>query len=512
MGDTPLKLADRTISSMLWMFTGTSAQTLMTILVTAILARLLSPVQFGLVSASLLVINFSLIFTQSGMGPALVQKNDLNPLQIRSAFTFSVLTGAFTSAVIWLSAPLLEIMLNTHGIVPILRVLSITFTYQGFAVVAESLLQIKLKFREIALIRLSSYIIGYGVVGVTLAYLHFGVWALISAQIVQTSLQSLCNIILQPHPKRFSLHQKSLKELLWFGGGHTLARIGNYFALFGDKFVTARWLGPYALGLYERSYQFMVMPAALIGNVLQQVLFPALSQVHDRDTLLRVFKRSTSIVSLVTFPISVLCVLLAPDIVHFVLGAKWAEATLPFQILAVGMYFRTSYKIADSFTRSVGAVYKRAWVQWVYALLVFGACIAAQRWGITGISVAVLVALIVNYLLMINLSIGLLSYSWKQYVNIHRSGAGVGVLAGVVTLLDLSICRTLLHLNSITTLVVSLSSVFVIGFALVNKFPGFFLGEEGQWLVTKLKLRYLQKTAFRKEDDNVSVIVSKAGE
>jgi O-antigen/teichoic acid export membrane protein len=507
-----LKLVDKTINGLLWMFAGSSMQTLMTVLVTSVLARLLSPEQFGLVSASLIVINFTMIFSQSGVGPALVQKNNVTPLHVRTAFTFSVLTGFITCAVIWFIAPFLEKLLNTDGIVPILRVLSLTFIYQGFSVVSESLLQIKLKFREIALIRLCSYVLGYGVVGVTMSYHQFGVWSLVFGHIVQTSLQSLANMTLQGHPKRFSFHVRSLKELLWFGGGHTLARLGNYFALFGDKFVTARWLGVAALGLYERSYQFMVMPAVLIGNVLQQVLFPALSQIKEREKLLVAFKRGTVIISLVAMPISVLSLLLAPEIVHVVLGSKWDAATLPFQILAVGMYFRTSYKLADSFTRSVGAVYKRAWVQWVYAVLVFGGCIAGQLRGITGVSVAVLFALFMNYILMMNLSLRLLSYSWTRYLLIHRSGVVTGALSGVVAGFVLWLSRTVFHFHSIVTVAITLISVGIVGLMMASKFPMVFVGEEGLWLIAKLKERILKKTVVRTDGNTVMAVVTKVGD
>jgi O-antigen/teichoic acid export membrane protein len=498
---------------MLWMFTGSSVQTVMTILVTAILARLLSPEQFGVVSASLIIINFTMIFSQTGIGPALVQKSDITTLHIRTAFTFSVFIGMITSAMIWLIAPMLENMMNITGILPVLRILCITFTFQGFSIVAEALLQKDLRFREISMIRLTSYVLGYGVVGVSLAFLSFGFWALIIGHLVQTCIQVFASIILKAHPKRFVMHKKSLKELLWFGGGHTLAKAGNYFALFGDKFVTARWLGPTALGLYERSYQFMVMPAALIGNVIQQVLFPALSKISgDQTKLLKAFTRGTSIVSLIIIPISVVSVLLAPEIIFIVLGSKWQEVTVPFQILAFGMYFRTSYKIGDSFTRSVGAVYKRAWVQWFYAFMVFGGCLGVRSWGITGISVAVLLSLFVNYVLMVNLSLKILSFSWKQYIFIHRGGLIGGAVTGLSAALALMLLHSLGSTSPVINLVVTLLIVLLITGVLVKRFPQFFLGEDGRWLIAKLFQRIQKKNLSKgKKSTQVPPLLQKAG-
>src|SRR5207249_289368 len=152
----------------------------------------------------------------------------------------------------------------------------------------------------------------------------------------------------------------------------------------GDNFVAVKWLGVQALGLYERAYQLMAMPATLLGQVLDDVLFPAMAQIQfDTGRLAVAYRRLVAGMAVMTLPLSAVAVALAPELIYAVLGPKWGDAALPFQVLAVGTLCRASYKVSDSLTRAVGAVYQRAWRQWIYAALALAPewCLGADgRW------------------------------------------------------------------------------------------------------------------------------------
>ena len=140
---------------------------------------------------------------------------------------------------------------------------------------------------------------------------------------------------------------------------------------------------------------------------------------------------------------SVFFLVLAPEIVLLTLGPKWTEVTLPFQILATSLLFRTSYKISDSLTKATGAVYRRAWRQWVYAVLVVLGAFGGQFWGISGVAVGVVTAISTNYLLMAHLSLRLVDISFKDFFEAHIPGAVLGVGAGVSTGITATIGRNL---------------------------------------------------------------------
>src|SRR6185437_7222982 len=165
-----------------------------------------------------------------------------------------------------------------------------------------------------------------------------------------------------PPPRRLALQSQAFKDLAYFGGGFTVARLANYAAVYGDNVVTGRFLGPAALGYYGRAYSLMSAPAYAFGTVLDAVLFPAMAKVQDDPPrLAAAYRRGVALIALVVLPTSAALILLAPEVIRVALGPHWTAAVAPFQILGIGMLFRTSYKMSDSIARSTGVVYRRAW-------------------------------------------------------------------------------------------------------------------------------------------------------
>src|SRR5688572_30526628 len=141
------------------------------------MARLITPAEFGVVSAALLVIGFSGIFAQLGLGPAIVQRPALEPRHLKTAFAASLYFGIVLGVVVWLTAPLVADFFRTAMLAPVLRVLAVSFPLRGLAVVSESLMQRELRFRWLAARELGSYALGFGLVGPLLALQGRGVWA-----------------------------------------------------------------------------------------------------------------------------------------------------------------------------------------------------------------------------------------------------------------------------------------------------------------------------------------------
>src|SRR5262249_39356937 len=190
------------VGHMAWVAWGSAAVALLKVLVLVILTRLLGPADFGLVSAALVVITFSLNFSQLGLGPALVQRPDLTPRHISSAFYASVGFGFLVAAIIWVGSPLIAQFFRMEHLTPVVRALSLVFPITGVSMVSESLLQRELRFRELANRDIYAYGIGYGLVGVVLALLGWGVWALVLAQVAQATVRTA--VLLRSAPVRIS--------------------------------------------------------------------------------------------------------------------------------------------------------------------------------------------------------------------------------------------------------------------------------------------------------------------
>ena len=137
-GARAVSRTDVTVIAWLWMSFGTAIQGLLTVAVLAVLSRLLRPEDFGIVSASLLVVNFSLIFSQLGVGPAIVQHPQLRREHLETGFVCSLLLSFLCVGLLWLLAPLIAIMMHARGVTPVLRVLAWVLVLHGLSVVSES--------------------------------------------------------------------------------------------------------------------------------------------------------------------------------------------------------------------------------------------------------------------------------------------------------------------------------------------------------------------------------------
>jgi len=480
-------LTGRTISGMLWMAWGKGAHAVLQLAVLAALARVLYPADFGVVSAALVVIGFSGIVSHLGLGPAVVQRPVLEPRHIDTALAASFILGLLLGGVIWVGAPTAASFFRESRVEEVLRVLAWVFPLQGLGTVSESLLKRELRFRRLANIDVIAYAAGYGAVGVGLALAGWGIWALVIAHICQSLMKTAMLLISEPPRLRFRIERMAFRELMYFGGGFTIARIANYLAVQGDNLVVGRALGPVALGIYGRAYQLMAAPAHGFGLVVDAVLFPAMAKVQsDKPRLATAYRRGVALIALIVLPVSGALMVVAPEVIQFVLGPRWTEVTIPFQILAIGMLFRTSYKMSDSLARSTGAVYRRAWRQIVYAALVIGGAWVGGAWGLAGVSWGVLAAVTVNFLLMAHLSLEVAEMRWRDFAGAHLPSMA---LAAVVTPAVWAAATALRHWEASPSVIVIVAAVItaLTPLLLVWSAPSAFLGADGQWMLGALR-------------------------
>lgn len=478
---------ERVLAGWMWLSTSSGLQGALTVLTVAILARLLTPADFGVVTAALLASNFSRLIPEGIVGAALVQRLELRPAHVRTALTIALATGVATVGLLWWLAPAVGAFFRIPALPPVLRALACIQPVFAIGVVPEALLRRALRFRTVAHARAMSAAVGYGGLGITLAVLGARQWALVGAIAGQVVVMTLFVLRAERCPLRPGFERRAAVELMNFSGGFLLARIGNYSAGNADDLVVARWLGPTALGVYDRAYQLMAAPAMLLGQALDEVLFPAMAQVQtDRPLVARAYARAVGAVGLLMLPASVVLAILAPEIVLLLLGASWIAVAAPLRILALGLLFRTSYKISDSFARALGAVYRRAWRQWAFAGLVFAGALIGRHWGPPGVACAVVVALAANFLLQAHLILRLVAMEWGRFARVHGPGFRLALLAGGPTWLGAAAGRSLLQLPPAGTLLLALGLTLAVVWASLAAGGSRLLGPENDWLLKRV--------------------------
>lgn len=413
-----------TVRGFAWAFTGTVSQALLQVGSMVVLARLLTPAEFGAAAAAGLIVGLCKVVAQMGVGPALVQRKSLNDEEISAAFYVSVLLSVLLAVVLFFGAPLFNRLVGLPADSSLLRLLTLALVLAGMAAAPMGLLQRALRFRAMAAIDVLAF--GPATIGVsvTLAALGHGAVSIVWGQIAGGVVTAVgYHLLTRPplRPATPSSTWRSVRPLLRFGSWYSASQLGNWSALNADNFVTANMLGPAPLGIYTRAYNLLAQPANVIGSAADKALFPAMAKVRDDGARLRTaYVRSASLVALVTLPSSALLFVLAPEIVLLLLGDRWTAVVTPLQVFALVLLPRASYKISGSLTRATGAVAGGAWRQWLYAAVVLVACSVGSRWGVNGVAAGASIAIVLHFLVMLRFSArvspGLMGGVLRMYV------------------------------------------------------------------------------------------------
>lgn len=398
---SPAPLGAATMSGMLWLLSGTLVVALCRVGVLVVYARLLDPHDFGIIAAVGIVVECGRLFAVSGINQVIVQRATLSELEINTAFTANMVSALVMAALLCALAGPVANLFGMPGAEPILWAASLIFPTLALSSISAKLLERDHAFARLARSDVATYIAAHLLAGIPLALAGAGVWSLVIAQILAAALRSLLLIRAHPHRLRPGFSVAAWREMMRTGWGYSMQRFANFVAMKGDYFVVGATLGPVALGFYERAYALMNISTSVIGSSLSTVLFPAFSRMNgDRDRQRAAYLRCLAAAALLFFPVSMVAIVLAPEIVGFLFGGKWDAIVLPFQILAAGMFFRNAYKVSQAVTDSNAWLYRGSVAHAVYAVCVVAGAWLAVGWGIAGVAFSTLAAILLLYLLL----------------------------------------------------------------------------------------------------------------
>src|SRR5215471_12208618 len=331
---TASSLRQKVTSGVLWSGGARIAQLAYQLGVSIVLARLLSPEDYGLIAMVMVFTGFAGMLADAGFNAALIQRKILNYAHQHTAFWASLSLAVAVSAITFLLAPTVATFFSSPATKLILRVLALNLVFSSIGIVPSALLQRQMRFRTIAKIETGALVIS-GAVGVSMAVLGAGVWSLVA--------QSLSNCFLIAVMRCWSCRwlpkaifcRNALREI-WSFTGHLYGfNLINYWARNADNLLVGKFFGPSALGAYNRAYALMLLPITQINGVFYQVVFSAFSSIQgDKDRIKMAFLRVVSIASLFAFPLVVGLLVVAEPFVLTFYGPKWRHAVPLIQILA----------------------------------------------------------------------------------------------------------------------------------------------------------------------------------
>lgn len=408
------------------------AQVVFQFVTVGILARILSPTDFGVAATALVMIELSRSLAQLGMRPAVVQRLELGEEDIRSAYTLTFIISIILTLTVFILAGPIAAALRTPSAEPMLRVLSFVFVIQSQSAVAEGIAARKKQFGLLAVRRMLSYFVGYGIVGVSCALAGFGAWALVAAKLGDAIATAVLLSIGAPHSRRLLLRGDTARHLSDFGAGYTVNQIANTLASQADLMVVARTLGPAPLGLYSRSYQIMRLPALLIGNVVEDVAFPGFSSIQkEPERMARGFYRALVMMNILLFLASAGCIVLAPEIIAVALGPKWQQAAPMLQLFALAIPFRSTQRLATTVSFATGTNWPIATRQIIYFLAVVAGAWIGSSWGLYGVIVGVSCAITLQTVMQFQLASSLTGLGTRRIVEAHLRPLPAALCFGV---------------------------------------------------------------------------------
>lgn len=399
--DRPGSLTAKSKRGMGWLASSAMLLALARIAVIAVVARILTPAEFGLMAAAGIFIEFARLLSASGIVFPLVQRDSISQHDINTAFTANLISSFLATALLCLFAGTIADFFDMPKLREILYVCSLLFPLNGISEVSNKLLDRAHSFAIPAITEFVGFVIGNAAIALTLVLLGFGVWGLVAGQLATAAARSILLFRAQPYPIRLRINLASYRDLMRQGAAYSIQRLTSLVSQKGDYFVIAKMLDQTALGQYERGYVLMNMSNRLIMGPLNRVLFPAFARIsNDHERMRRAYQRCTALIALLFLPVSAVCVVLGPEIIDVLLGDQWGMTVLPFQILAGGMFLRAGYKMSGIAMNGMGMVYRSTLSQGTYAFLVVGGAILLVRWGIVGVAVSTVVAIGAVYLLL----------------------------------------------------------------------------------------------------------------
>lgn len=431
------------LHALAWTLSGASSQAIAKVFVLLVLVRLLTPNEFGLVSAAIVVISIASAIAVIGVGPAIVQHARITDTHLRTADGIALILGISISGVVFFGADVIERFFGIGGLAEVTAALSVMCLLHALSSMPSAWLERGLRFRALAIIEFASYAFGYGFVSLLFAATGAGAWALVYGYLAQSAIQLLCVRTVARQFRLPALDFAIGKELLGFGMGFLAGKIFRYSATEGDNLVIGRWLGAESLGLYGRAYHLLVFPAMLIGKAVNKVLFPFVSLIQtDKARVAKVLCDTTFLLALVMIPLSAYCWALADEIILLLLGTQWIGAALPFRILSTVMLCRTSAGALTALADAQGAVYGRALRDLVYGGIVLLGALVGLQWGIAGVALGVSIALLVYYVLMVGLTIRTSGASGRELLIAHLPGLIIALASAPPTIAFTTILRS----------------------------------------------------------------------
>lgn len=351
-----------------------------------VLARMLTPDDFGCIGMLAIFITVSNTFVDGGFGSALIQKKEPTQKDYSTIFWWNIFISFLLYGVLFMSAPVIAEFYHMPLLSSVLRVQGVILIINSLNIIQTNQLRKQLRFKRLANVTVISHIIA-AIVAIILAWKDWGVWALVAQQIIGSSVISLLLWYINKWMPDFCFSKESFKQLFGFGSFILCSNLINTFCNNVQGLLIGRFFTPAIMGYYTQAHKLESLASHTFTTIIEQVSYPVLSQFQsDNNALKNVLYKLVSTLVYISFPLMLILILLAEPLILFLYGEKWVASVSYFQILCVagmsatfhGVHYYAVASKGKSRDLFIGTIVKR-----VLALIVL--VIGMYLWQIDGL-------------------------------------------------------------------------------------------------------------------------------
>lgn len=318
-----------------WSFADQGGNQVFNLLVTFVLARLISPEEFGTVGMVTVFTGFAAIFVNFGFSQALIQKSKVSSNDVSTVFVFNLVTGIFLTLLFFFLSPIISDFYEKPILEPLTKVLSPIFFISSLSGVNRALNSKEMNFKLNTVISVVSLLVS-SILTIILAFYGFGVWSIVAKMLSSQLIITLLYLIYKPVSQKMLFSRDSFRSMLKMGSNVTGDSLVNYWSRNADNLMIAKMLGDGPLGIYTKSYSIMLLPLTNISRVIARVMFPSFSMIqHDLDKLKSIYLKTTKLIAFITFPIMIGLILVAEPFVLVTFGKNWTGMIPIISILSI---------------------------------------------------------------------------------------------------------------------------------------------------------------------------------
>lgn len=328
-------VAKQTLSTTFWATIEKIGMLGIQFIIGMVLARLLSPSDYGIIALLMVFITIAQVFIDSGFGNALIRKQDCTNDDYSTAFYFNIVVGIVSYFVLFVTAPMIAEFYNMNLLTPVLRVYGLSLVFNSMTIVQNAILTQRLAFKLMTKCSLVSSL-SSGIIALVMAYYGWGVWSLVF-QTISSALLSFMLLSFATKWKPNICFSKGSFEYLWSFGSKALisslisSLYGNIYSLVIGKFYTSA-----DLGYFNRGQNTASLAPNIVSGVFSKSTLPLLSKAqNNRNDLILLYRKFTQLVAFVSFPLVFIIFALAKPFILYVLTEKWSEAVPYVQIFSI---------------------------------------------------------------------------------------------------------------------------------------------------------------------------------